>query len=74
VEDEVIVLTADKRQAALVCLIGLVFLAGGIGMVRYGKSGGWFVLVFFGLCFLMSLYMLLPNSIRLTIDKNGNAF
>lgn len=39
--------------------------------VAKGEAMGWWAVGFFGICFLASLYMLIPNAGRLKIDKNG---
>lgn len=69
--DEVIVVAGNRKKAALLSLGALAFVAGGAAMVDGGAKYGWAVLIFFGLCLLVSLYMLTPNAIRLTIDKHG---
>ena len=70
-DDEVIVLTGNKSKAVLLLLGSAAFVAIGADMVAKGEEMGWWGVIFFGLCFLASLYMLTPNAVRLRIDKNG---
>ncbi|RFP13521.1 hypothetical protein D0T23_13955 [Duganella sp. BJB475] len=71
VDSDVIVVSGNKMKAALVFLGSTAFVAIGVAMIRSGDNDGWGAVVFFGLCLLVSLYMLMPNAIRLKIDKNG---
>jgi hypothetical protein len=70
-DDEVIVLTGNKSRAVLLLLGSAAFVAIGVVMVANGNELGWWGVIFFGLCLLVSLYMLTPNAVRLQIDKNG---
>jgi hypothetical protein len=70
-DDEVIVLTGNKKKAVLLLLGSAAFVAVGALSVANGKETGWWAVGFFGLCLLVSLYMLTPNAARLRIDKNG---
>ena len=70
-DDEVIVLTGSKSKALLLLLGSAAFVAIGAVMVAKGEQMGWWGVIFFGLCLLVSLYMLTPNAVRLQIDKNG---
>ena len=47
------------------------FVVFGVVMVADGNGMGWWGIIFFGLCLLVSLYMLTPNAVRLQIDKHG---
>jgi hypothetical protein len=69
--DEVIVLTGNKSKAVLLLLVSAAFVAISLVAIINGKQMGWVGVIFFGLCFLVSIYMLTPNAIRLQIDKNG---
>lgn len=70
-EDEVIILHGAKKKALLLLLASSAFVAMGTLMILDGKNGGWAVSAFFGLGVAISLYMLTPNAIRLTIDRHG---
>jgi hypothetical protein len=69
--DSPVVLAASKRKAALLFLASGVFVAIGVFMVIDGERFAWFPLVFFGLCLIVSVVLLLPASTSLTIDRNG---
>jgi hypothetical protein len=70
-DDEVIVLTGNKSKTLLLFPGSAALLAISVAMVANGKETGWVGIIFFGLCFLASIYMLTPNATRLRIDKNG---
>ena len=70
-DDEVIVLTGNKPKAVLLLLGSAAFVVGGAISIANGKDMGWWAVGFFGLCFIVSLFMLTPNAVRLQIDKNG---
>jgi hypothetical protein len=70
-DDEVIVLTGNKSKAVTIMLGSAAFVVVGAISVANGGEMGWWAVGFFGLCFLVSLYMLTPNAVRLRIDKNG---
>jgi hypothetical protein len=69
--EERIVLTANRKKAVLLLIGALAFTVGGAFMIRDGEPWGWAVTGFFGLCALVAVYMLTPNAIRLTIDRDG---
>lgn len=69
--DEPIVLTANKSKSVFLLVTSIIFFAIGASMVNDGQSMGWLVTIFFGLGIPVSLYMLMPNAISLRIDKNG---
>ena len=70
-DDEVIVLTGNKKQAVLLLLGSAAFVAIGIALVATGNKMGWLCIIFFSLGILTSIFMLTPNATRLQIDKNG---
>ena len=70
-EDAPIVLAASKRKAVLLFLGSGAFVAIGVFMVVSGETKGWFPLVFFALCLIVSVVLLLPGSTNLTIDRDG---
>ena len=69
--DEVIVLTGNKQKAIFLLLGSVALVAVSLVGVLNGKGIGWGGIIFFGLCVLISIYMLTPNAIRLQIDKDG---
>lgn len=67
---EEIVLTVPRRNMVFLVVGGSVFTAGGILMIASGAAAGWFVAIFFGLCLVVGVGLLLRPS-RLTIDRTG---
>lgn len=65
------VVLGNKKKAVWMLIASTIFVAGSVAIIRIDVQEGWGAVVFFGLCLLVSLYMLTPNAIRLTIDKNG---
>jgi hypothetical protein len=70
-EDDVLVVLANKKKFLYLSFGASIFVLGGIWMLNGGDSSGWGPVTFFGLCLLFSLYMLVPGAIRLIIDKGG---
>jgi hypothetical protein len=68
---ETLVLRPSRVKALVMLVIGAVFTASGVLMVRDGKTMGWFVLVFFALCTVIFLSLLLPNSAYLRLTPEG---
>jgi len=66
-----VTLRPSRLKWFLVLLICAAFTAGGIAMVADGATGGWFVLVFFGLGVPLSIAAMLPGAGGLTLDRNG---
>lgn len=64
------ILVAPRRKLIRLSAIACVFTAGGVLMIASGEAAGWFVSIFFGLCLLIFIAMLLRPS-RLTIDDVG---
>lgn len=67
-------LPASRRKWLLVLVTCLVFVAGGIGMVRDADSRGWLGIVFFGLGAIVATAALLPGASSLTLDREGFEF
>jgi hypothetical protein len=68
------VLRPRKRKWALVLLLCLGFVAGGVMMLRDphpDRFGGYFCIVFFGTCAVAALIQLVPRSSFLHIDSEG---
>jgi hypothetical protein len=62
--------SSRKKWFSLLLICGLIG-AGGLAMVHYGISDGWFLLVVFGALTIISLGMLLPGASALTLDGLG---
>ncbi len=63
-------LRASPAKWLLVLLGAAAFTAGGVWMVETNSRNGWLVLVFFGLCTVMSVAQLLIPG-RLVLDAEG---
>lgn len=72
-EDEVVVLGANKRKAAFLLLASMAFVAAGIAIVVKDPhaKGAWACIALFGLGIPLSIYMLTPGAGELRIDRNG---
>lgn len=72
-EDEVVVLGANKKKAVFLLLASLAFVAGGIYILMRNPdaTGAWICIAFFGLGIPLSIYMLSPGAGELRIDRNG---
>jgi hypothetical protein len=68
---ETMTLRPSRGKALLMLLIGVVFTASGILMVRDGRTMGWFVLIFFALCTVIFVTLLLPNAAYLRLSPEG---
>ena len=69
--DEVIVLTGNRKKAVLLLLASTALVAVSVPGALNGEWMGWGGIIFFGLGVLTSIYMLTPNAVRLRIDKDG---
>ena len=69
--DDVIILSPSKAKSALLFLISAVFLAIGVWMISRGFIFGWVVAALSGLGLLVSLYMLVPGTMQLRVDRDG---
>jgi hypothetical protein len=49
----------------------LLFVAGGIFILKEEVLKGWLITLFFGVCFLIFVIQLIPGSIQLTLTKEG---
>jgi hypothetical protein len=61
----------SRKKWLLLVVVGIAFIAGGFFMVRKQADGGWFVLIFFALCLVVSIVMLLPGAGGLLLDGDG---
>jgi hypothetical protein len=72
-EDEVVVLGANKKKAAFLLLASTAFVAAGIAIVVNDPhaTAGWACIALFGLGIPLSIYKLTPGAGELRIDRNG---
>lgn len=61
----------SRVKTSLYLLVSLMFATGGFFMIRDNEPKGWFVSLFFGLCFLVFLAQMLPGCTHLTVDDEG---
>jgi hypothetical protein len=66
-----LVLRASKLKNLLSALVSCVFIAGGVWLILGGDGIGWFVAGFFGLCLIVFLVQMLPQSSYLRLDPEG---
>ena len=69
--DEVVVLAGSKQKAVLFLMGSLAFVGLGVLGVLNGKMFGWAAIIFFGLGVVLSIYMLMPGTVQMQIDKDG---
>jgi hypothetical protein len=68
---DTLLLRPSRGKALLMLTIGVAFTAGGALLVREGKTLGWFVLIFFALCTVIFVTLLLPNAAYLKLSPEG---
>jgi hypothetical protein len=68
---DTLVLRPSRLRVWLLITVGLAFSVGGVLMIRAGESKGWFALVFFGLCTVVFVIQLFPNSSYLRLTPQG---
>ncbi len=66
-----VTLYPSRKKWLWLLLISGLFTLGGIFMVRQHAPWGWFVLIFFGLCTILSVVVLLPGAAGLKLDADG---
>jgi hypothetical protein len=67
-----VTLSASRRKWLLMLLGSGAFTAAGIAMVlSSATAGGWFGVIFFGLCTIVAVVMLLPGAGALRLDREG---
>ena len=70
-KQEELILTSKKTKSLLLALFSLLFVFGGTTMISGGDKSGWFVSIFFALCFITSCIQLLPGASGLKINAQG---
>lgn len=55
----------------LLAAVSMLFTYGGILIIEDNSLKGWFITLFFGLCFLVALIQLIPNSSQIKLTKEG---
>lgn len=70
-ENPTLTLYPNKTKTLLSLLVSILFVIIGIGMISGGKNTGWFVSIFFSLCTIIFIVILLPNSYYLHISNQG---
>jgi len=68
---DTLLLRPSRAKNLLLLAVSAAFTAGGATMIRDSRSMGWFVLVFFGLCSIIFMILLLPNSSYLRLTRDG---
>ena len=61
----------SRAKWLLIFLIGALFAAGGILMIRDGRASGWFVAGFFGIVAVIAVVVMLPGANGLVLDREG---
>jgi hypothetical protein len=67
---DTLLLRPSRKRWLLLLVLCLAFTAGGVMAAARGEIVGWLGLIFFGLCSVVAVILLLPNSayLRLTRD------
>jgi hypothetical protein len=68
---EPITLRPSKTKGLLLLCGSLIFVAGGVGMIKSGEMFGWASVIFFGLCALVFSIKMLPNASYLKLHHEG---
>ena len=68
---DTLLLRPSRIKNFLLLAVSVALTAGGATMIRDSRSMGWFVLVFFGLCTVIFMTLLLPNSSYLRLTRDG---
>jgi hypothetical protein len=69
-----VTLRPSKAKMALLFIVSLLFVFGGILMMRDGERAGYFVSAFFALCLLVAAIQFLPNASYLLLTPEGFTF
>jgi hypothetical protein len=66
-----VTLYPSRKKWLVILLVSALFTLGGIWMVRAQAAWGWGALIFFGLCTVLSIVMLLPGAAGLKLHVDG---
>src|SRR6188768_1501782 len=66
-----LILRPKKQKMILLAAVSLLFTYGGTLIIEDNSLKGWFITLFFGLCFLVALIQLISNSSQLKLTKEG---
>ena len=66
-----VTLYPSRKKWLMILFISALFSVGGLFMVRDQADWGWGVLIFFGLCTVLSIVVLLPGAAGLKLDADG---
>jgi hypothetical protein len=61
----------SRKKWFLILLISALFTVVGFWMVAESASSGWYALIFFAACLVVSVIMLLPGAGGLVLDRDG---
>ena len=61
----------SRKKWLLILLISALFTAVGFWMAAESAPSGWYALVFFAACLIVSVIMLLPGAGGLVLDRDG---
>ncbi|TCI85007.1 STM3941 family protein [Tenacibaculum sp. M341] len=61
----------NKKQNIILMLVCLIFIIGGVFMIKSGEPKGWFVAISFGLGIIVSIVQLYPNASYLKLTEEG---
>ena len=67
-------LQGSRKKAAMLFVVCLVFVVGGVWMVRSGESEGYFVAGFFGLGLPVAVLQFHPKACYLRLEREGFTF
>jgi hypothetical protein len=65
------ILRPSKSKTILLAFGSLLFVVAGIWILEDDNWGHWFVIAFFGVCFLVAVVQLFPGSSELKLTKEG---
>jgi len=68
---DTLLLRPSRIKHLVMLAVSVAFTAGGATMIRDSRSMGWFVVIFFGLCTVIFITILLPNSAYLRLTHDG---
>jgi hypothetical protein len=71
VNSQQLILRPSKLKIVFMLLLSLLFVAGGIVSLDKDSMMGWVIIIFFGLCALVFILQLLPNTSYLKLTEEG---